>query len=115
LLIHHVLECFGDVSALRSLRFLLDLHARDEADVVVLFDLLTVHPYCNSNLYLSEFVTPTPFTLSKSNTTKEDVAYYILVAQISLNSIMHSYIHPSILASPFFIVSISAVSYHWKT
>jgi hypothetical protein len=51
-----VLECFGDVSALRSHWFLLDLHAGDEVDVVVLFDLLTVHPNCNSNLYLSEFV-----------------------------------------------------------
>jgi hypothetical protein len=41
---HHVLDCFGDVDALRTLRFLLDLHAGNEADVIVLFDLLTIHP-----------------------------------------------------------------------
>jgi hypothetical protein len=42
-LIDHMFDCFGDVSALRSLQFLLDLHAEDEAAVVALFDLLTVH------------------------------------------------------------------------
>jgi hypothetical protein len=42
-IIDHVLDYFGDVSAPRSLQFLLDHHAKDDADVVVLFDLLTVH------------------------------------------------------------------------
>jgi hypothetical protein len=42
-LIDRVLQCFGDVGALRSLQSLLDLHAGDKAVVVVLFDLLIVH------------------------------------------------------------------------
>jgi hypothetical protein len=58
--------------------------------------------------------THTPLTLSKSDTTKEDIWYYISAAQI-LNSIMRSCIHPSILASPFSIACISPASYHWET
>jgi hypothetical protein len=39
-LLDHVLDCFDDVSYLRSLRFLLDHHSEDDVAVV---DLLTIH------------------------------------------------------------------------
>jgi hypothetical protein len=39
-LIYHVLECFGDVGALRTLRIVLDLHTGDEVVRVVLCALL---------------------------------------------------------------------------